>query len=363
MTIAFDPCQVGAMRSLAAALVVSALILPVQAQEVFSLQKCGTLAVPRQRHASIVANERLYVIGGQTSEGFTTSVQSAPLVQGYKIGQWRDEAPLAIPRAYLGSCVQLVGSGIYIIGGSTMRPAKGGESAEQRQVRLGDTLWTTMGAGGVLGPWKQGPNIPGGQLSCSATCSDDHTIVVSGGSEHEGICQDIKVSAIGPDGTPGAWKQAGKLPVPLWYHGCGLLNGNIYVWGGLTTRERNSLNQKVWSARFTGDGIGEWKEEPQQMSSPVYAAGFCSGANCLVCVAGKYANEYPTNSIWFTTIKNDIVQPWTLLKTDLAAWANLAVAVDKPTGRCFVTGGTYQTAPKSGQPIVDQVAAFQIPTK
>src|SRR6476620_2036467 len=79
--------KVGAMRRLSAALLIAAIVIPCPAQDVFSLQKCGTLAIPRQRHASIVAKERLYLIGGQTAEGFTTSVQSAPLLEGYKMGK------------------------------------------------------------------------------------------------------------------------------------------------------------------------------------------------------------------------------------------------------------------------------------
>ncbi|MGI8907114.1 MAG: hypothetical protein ACR2IE_11555 [Candidatus Sumerlaeaceae bacterium] len=190
---------------------------------------------------------------------------------------------------------------------------------------------------------------------------------MTGGSARDAISQDVLVSTIGADGAPAAWVRTGKLPIALWYHGCGLTGGRLYVWGGLTTRARNAVNEKVFSAPFTGSTVGEWREEPQTMRSPVYNAGFCSGSNCLVCVAGKYANEYaneyPTNVIWFTTVREGAVQPWTLLKTDLTAWANLAVAVDKPTGRCFVTGGTARNTPKGASPLVDQVAAFQIPTK
>ncbi|MGI8906168.1 MAG: hypothetical protein ACR2IE_06725 [Candidatus Sumerlaeaceae bacterium] len=341
------------------------------AETVFALQKCGTLPEPRQRHGAIVARERLYVIGGQTPSGWTQTVKSAPLLQGYKTGPWRDETSLPEPRGLIANTVQLVGNAIYIVGGLSLKGATGAAETDEKQLtKMNDTIWASIGADGVLSAWKKGPVIPTGRLSCAGTCSDERALVVTGGSAKGGPSADVLISTIAADGTPGEWQLAGKLPTALWYHGCGLAGGRLYVWGGLPTPKRNLVNEKVFSASFSGTTVGTWREEPKQMPSPVYGAGYCYGTNFLVCVSGKYANEYSTNSIWFSTVRDGTVQPWTVLKTDLAAWAGLAVAVDKPTGRTFVTGGIFQNVPKTTAAeaeahalasMVDQVAAFQIP--
>jgi len=325
-------------------------------QDVFTPVKCGTLPEPRQRHGAVVVNNRLYVLGGQIPTEFTASVKSAPIASDCKIGAWRDEAAMLQPRSFIATGVQAIGSAIYVIGGNYVLKNDPGNSEKQK-----NCIWASVGADGVIQRWNRGPNFPFSPISCCAVCSSGDYLVVTGGSADREPVSDVLVSKIGVGGEPGPFQAIGKLPSTLWFHGCAVAGGKIYVWGGLPTRERDRVNEKVYSCGFDPARLVGWREEPQQMASPVYAAGFCSGTNFLVSVSGKYAHEYATNGIWFSRLREGNLQPWTFLKTDLPAWANVAVAVDQSTGRTFITGGTQQNAPMAGLPLVDEIRGFQIP--
>jgi hypothetical protein len=97
---------------------VGAQNLPVATPAPFSLMRCTSLPLPREMHGAAVVGARLYVMGGIPNlGGWTTSVISAPIMQGGALGTWREETPLPDMRSYISQSVEVVNDRIYIIGG------------------------------------------------------------------------------------------------------------------------------------------------------------------------------------------------------------------------------------------------------
>lgn len=342
---------------------------PLRAQEgpELSIPRVGVLTVPTQMHGTAVIGQRLYLIGGETQEGWSNSVASAPIAADGRIGSWRTESPLPVRLAYIGNSIEVLNNRIYLIGGITAtRP----DTRETSMVRSRDILWTETGPDGSLRPWKKSPPFPGPHLGFMATASTDRHLLVTGGSTSQGVFNSLYVADFAPDGEPVNWRSAGKLPIRLCQHGAAVQGDRIYVWGGLKSRKNSShitldpadINTRVWSAPLNGDGtVGAWREEAP-MPAPTFGSA-CSGFNdYLVNIGGRYQDKRPTNGIWFAHLENGRVGEWKFVKTDLEARVYHSLGLDQSQGRIFVTGGQKKTAP-GNQPIarLNDIQAFQIP--
>lgn len=330
------------------------------AQDVFSVKRCGTLSPPRERHGSFFYKERLYVMGGKTPTDWTNSVQSASVGANGMLGPWRHETPLPDRRNYLNGPVQVVGNHVYVIGGNVSDMP----DPATKLHKASHSIWTTIQPDGTLAAWSKGPDflneIKGG-LVCLSAIADENHILITGGTAAKGLIKDVFICDLAADGTPGAWRVLGPLPVPLYYNGTALIGGRIYLYGGLNKKERSSINALVYSAAYNGTTLSEWRQEPSDMPSPIYSSVFCSTPRCLLAIGGRYANDYGTKAIWYAPLVNGVVQKWQMVKTDLPANVYITGAVDIATGRCFVSGGQLQTVPKENAPAEDAVSAFVLP--
>ena len=330
------------------------------AQNLFSVKRCGTLSPPRERHGSFYFKGRLYVMGGKTPTEWTNTVQSAPVDENGMLGSWRNETPLPDRRNYLNGAVQVIGSQVYLIGGNI----SDGAEPSSKLSKAPHSLWTQIQTDGSLAPWRQGPDYhnetkPG--IVCVSTLADDRHLFITGGSADNGYVKDIFLCDLSSDGTPSEWRKLGPLPVSLWYNGAALIGGRIYIYGGLKTRNRDSINPIVYSAAYDGTTLSEWRKEPKEMPSPLYSAVFCATATHLLAIGGRCANDYGTTAIWYAALLNGAVQEWQMVKTDLPANVYVTGAVDHATGRCFISGGQFQTTPKENAPPQDAVSAFVLP--
>jgi hypothetical protein len=329
------------------------------AQSVISAKQCGTLSLPRERHGSFFFQGRLYVMGGKIRTEWSSNVQSAAVDKNGMLGTWRDETPLPDRRSYLNGAIQVVGNHVYVIGGNVSV-----EDSPGQLRKASHGLWTKIQRDGTLGAWAECPDFPGvikaGVVTVS-TAADDKHLLITGGSGDNGYLKDVFICDLAADGTPGPWRTLGALPVSLWYNGTALIGERIYVYGGLTTRDRSSVNFKVYSAAYDGATLSAWRTESKEMFSPLYSSVFCSTPRCLVAIGGRYANDYGTTAMWYAPLVNGQVQEWRMSKTDLQANVYIAGAVDRITGRCFISGGQYQTVPKENSPAHDAVSMLMLP--
>jgi hypothetical protein len=336
-------------------------------QQVFSLAKAGKLPVATMMHGSAVVGTRLYLLGGNYEKlgspdsGWVADVYSAPISTNGTLGEWRKEESLPERRAYIGNAVQVINNHIYIVGGSTYDANNSGDNGAHISQEV---VWTTVGADGKLAPWQKSQPFPGQSISNTSTCATDKNLLVLGGHNLQLVSDAVLVSDVGEDGAPVNWRQAAKLPTPLWFHGSAINEDRLYVWGGLTTQQANSASTKVYSAPIGPNcTIGQWQEETP-LPYPIYSCAFTGSNDYLVSVAGRYVGGIPTNAIWFSRLQNRKVGQWQFLNTDLQARLFHGIGLDRTKGWVFITGGLDRktTSTKRGPdtPVVDLVQAFQL---
>jgi hypothetical protein len=347
------------MRKLGAVVLHLVLATCCFGQEIFSVKRCGKLAVARERHGSFFYKDRLYVLGGRTPTEWTNSVQSAPVDEKGDVGSWRDEAALPDRRNYLNDAVQVVGSFVYVIGGNI----SDSPDPLTKLHRAKQCLWAAIQPDGSIGKWNKGPEFPAAMngVVCLSTIADDHHLLITGGSYEKALAKEVYICDLAADGAPGNWRVLGPLPSSLWYNGTALIGGRIYLYGGLTKRERSNVNPAVYSAAYNGASLSAWRKEPEEMPSPIYSSIFCSTLKCLLAIGGRYANDYGTTAIWYAPVVDGAVQKWQMVKSDMPANVYISGAVDYAANRCFITGGQFQTVPKENAPAHDEVCAFLLP--
>jgi N-acetylneuraminic acid mutarotase len=328
------------------------------AAQQFELPVCGTLPVPTQMHGSTVIGDRLYILGGDSTKGWTNEVYSARIVNDSQLTGWRREADMPERRAYLANSVEAVNDRIYVIGGST---AETSQTDEGKTARSQTVLWTRVGADGTISDWKASLPFPGEPLSLLASCSDEAHLYVTGGWNGNKMSDAIYVCDLAPDGTPANWRAAAKLAQPLRFHGAAILNGRLYVWGGQHTQSSTDASKDVYSAALNGANIGTWREEAA-MPAAVYSSTSCGFNDYLIAVGGRYVNGYPTNCLWFSQLQADgAVAPWMTLKTNLDTRVYHSLGLDKTRGLVFISGGKNKITPDAASGfILDKVAIFRL---
>ena len=201
-----------------------------------------TTALPaaRQDHNAVVANGRLYVIGGG---GPDDTVYSAPLNADGTVGTWRSET--ALPLALDDPASVVAGDQLYVIGGLNGSVRDGVHHAP-------------IDEDGSLGAWRTSANpLPdGGRAEHTAFTADGHLHVVGGGNPD--VQDEVFHAPLNADGSIGAWKtQADLLPQPRLDHTTVVSNGVAYVIGGIDGS--SDPQSTVYSATLNADGsTGSW---------------------------------------------------------------------------------------------------------
>ena len=73
--------------------------------------------------------------------------------------------------------------------------------------------------------WTTGPNIPTDRNQQPAACLSDGVIFVMGGAELEEFTDVYTVAT-------SAWSTVAAAPTSRWMASCGVVNGNLYLFGG-----------------------------------------------------------------------------------------------------------------------------------
>lgn len=350
------------MRSTIIAFIATALTLttfPCSAQsQPVSLPQLASLPAPIQMHGTAAVGERLYVVGGNNATGWSDRVLSADIHKDASLGTWRTETPLPEPRGYISNSTVAAGNCIYVMAGST-GPAD--DSGEDKLEAKSDLVWTSVRADGSLAPWQRCTNKEKPR-SCAAAAASNTMLFISGGKSGNNILDSVLGMELGPDGKPGEPHAIGKLPLPLWFHGMAVVDGRMYVWGGLDNLKADKVNARCFSCVVDAKGaLGEWREEAP-MPQPVYSAAFCGASGFLVSVSGRYVNSYPTNVIWYAQLDSGKVGPWQALNTDLTAHIYHSIGLDAARGFVFITGGKRTATPgvSGDEDIITSVQAFQL---
>jgi len=84
--------------------------------------------------------------------------------------------------------------------------------------------------------WTPGPKLPYSVLNAAAVTAQGRIYILggsSGGVDSSNIIDTIMSAPLNPDGSIGEFKiHSAKLPIPLAGQGAGVIDGQIYIYGG-----------------------------------------------------------------------------------------------------------------------------------
>jgi len=199
------------------------------------------------QHGTVVHNDRIYVVGGQTpiwGIRYDTVLYGSVQPDG-TIDTWLSTTKLPEERESPGA--QVYENWIYVLGGSANQP----DGVIHRV-----TVWfASFNPDGTIGDWTSTTSLPY-LVGDTAYAEWNGRIYLLGGLFHD----DVHYAEINPDGSLGNWKRTTSLPEPRVYHHEAVVhNGVIYLVGG--EYPSNNFPREVYYATIDASGeVGAWTE-------------------------------------------------------------------------------------------------------
>lgn len=276
----------------------------------FSLVTGSPLLAPRYDHVGLVSGNTLYVLGGSNGASSLNTIEQATISADGTIGSFTTVGGMNLNTARSGAGCVVMGSSLYLIGGSN-----GGttlSSVEQATLNADGTI---NGAGFSLG----GVSLAGARAGIQAVVCGNYCYVVGGnnagalstveraslnssgglgafassavslGTRRDGCASvvlgdtlyviggrdgttehtTVEKATINPDGTLGAFSDAGiSLNVKRYGHAVAVVGNTLYVLGGTSggSSTNNALNS-IEQATITGNVLGNFTTAGVSMSS------------------------------------------------------------------------------------------------
>ncbi len=195
--------------------------------------RAGDLPSPRSAIKVVAYNSRLYLLGGTTSSGGTTSVsnaaQVADITPNGTLSAW--SATTSLPTSLTGYTAQAYNDRLYVVGGATSATGSPTAAVYYNKINPDGTLnsWvptTTlatarMSNGGDFGAiWGGYLYVSGG---CNATNSSGYCTSIS---------SDTQVASINADGSLDAWNSVGGVSDTRTGQSLVSWRGTLYEVGG-----------------------------------------------------------------------------------------------------------------------------------
>jgi hypothetical protein len=260
---------------------------PIQADGALGAwTESAQLPDPLVHHTMVVADQRLFVAGGELQGGFSKEVSSAALRKDGTLGPWQAEASLPQPRGW--HALVAAGAELWVVGGSldksyfttgtsqlwrAKRSAsriEGWESIEApSELHFDQTPAVAMGRLYVTGAkgtlysmsldaehaWRTEPSTPSwsGRSHGAAQRPDvvrllamEDRLVLLMQQGH------VLTAPLQAEGRVGPWSQASRMYGPgSRFTASQGVDGRIYVFGGTSATPEERRNARVWSSQPT----------------------------------------------------------------------------------------------------------------
>jgi DNA-binding CsgD family transcriptional regulator len=201
----------------------------------------------RSRHASVLAGNSIYVLGGENAEGQTLDSVTAYDLQ---YNQWRPGVPMPEPLANLAATA--LDGRIYVAGGSAN--GRNGEA----EISVRDQLYTLDLE---TDEWQRSARLPH-PLAGAALVAHDGFLYLVGGWDGEQMRDEIWRWRPGvlKEGQPD-WEEFSHLKTPAAFFGSVVVGDDVYVIGGYDGQ------RELADASVLNLSTGEWRQLPS-MSMP-----------------------------------------------------------------------------------------------
>ncbi len=197
----------------------------------------ATLPIGLYQHATIVAKDRLYVIGGfSSSSTLSSAVYTATLSENGVLGNFTLSGNLPGPLGAVRATV--IGQYIYTIGGSV-----------ESQTSTNKIYRTTINTDGSLDAWTQQGTIPSLATGNCIFVTNKRIYTIAGSQATGTMHATVYSAPINPDSTIGTWTQSPSLPTPVYGGNVFATNSRLYYLNGINS---TGLNDAMFSTPIAG---------------------------------------------------------------------------------------------------------------
>lgn len=338
---------------------------PGEIQSAYNLPgwRNGSNAIPNglYRHSAVLANGYLFVIGGNDGYGAVSTVYSAPVSSSGAVGTWRNLTATPLPHALQGQSAVLANNHVFVLGGDdgssivssvysaainsdgtltawtnlTFTPlpiplseqsavvasghiiVTGGVTAAAPTVPLNSVYIAAVNSDGTLGQWLPNPTPLTRGLRLHSAVVVSTFLVISGGDDASGSASNAVYSApITPLGTVGAFApQVNSLPVPLDSHRAVAYNGYVIVTGGYTNIPNvaspavyyvpvDASTGVVGAASCLSNQVPCWRSSYNQLPQPIVEHALVVANGKLIVTGGFNPAVGQVSSSVFTAPPN-----------------------------------------------------------
>jgi len=283
-------------------------------------------------HASVVHNNKIYVIGGTSPISISARVFFADISSDGTISSWTETTSLPEPRGGITNAVTMWNNFIY---------AAGGNSASSPGER-NDVWYAEIKADGTLGNWMTTTPMPWRARQHFAVMWDGW-IYIGGGTDGYGWKDYVAYAKINPDGSLGNWNYTTSLPLAYGAMGALASNGKIYLIGGTSTWGGPGLSHKeVYYASINPDGsLGTWLATTPLPGERENSGAVLFGKDIYVTGGQKTPENIVYGTVYRSTINMD---------GSIGTWQSLQNLPEPREGhssvifgnRIYTLGGTYK---------------------
>jgi len=188
---------------------------------------------------AVVTKNRVYLMGGTDSIGYTSVVYTAPINTDGTLGTWSTGTSIPATAAYAQAVVTK--NRVYLIGGYN-----GGG------IYSSAVYTAPINSDGTLGTWTTSVALPN-TVSGSHVVVTTNRIYLLGGVVNGTNSSTVHTAPINVDGTLGAWSTGTALPANVRHSQVIATSSKIYLLGG----DRSGSISTVYTASFSG-GLNDY---------------------------------------------------------------------------------------------------------
>jgi hypothetical protein len=278
-----------------------ALALAAQASALGDWERWPSLPRKLCAFAAVAAQGHIFIIGGNSLDGYQRRVYSAPIGEDGRLGRWREAA--LVPQALVGHGAAAANGHLFVVGGWNAFDAQ-------------DTVFSArVHPDGSLGEWSTLPPLPQPLAFSAVVAAQGYLYVLGGNHTDYSVSDQVYRATINADGTVGDWQPLAD-PLPSVAAGMSglaqfvalVFNDDLYILGGTDYAYEWD---GVFRAPIRADGsLGSWEETQELFRTLSGHAGVVTRGGILV--AGGVNSRFSSQkAVYWAAVRPDgSLGPW-----------------------------------------------------
>jgi N-acetylneuraminic acid mutarotase len=254
-----------------------------------SWSNVGTLPISNESMGYIATKGRFYLIGGNSSSGYLTTVYSTSINTDGSLGDFRSETPLPNKRHFPVCFV--IKEKLYVVGGM------------DENVKLTNTVYKAIvNNDGSLTEWTTLPNFPTSFYSGTPLLIKDRIYIF--GLNDDSSNPKNYYTTYDSDGNIGSWTYVSDMPNNIGFSAIVCTDNYVFSIGGYDYGNNKSTNAAYRAPILSDGSIGSWT----QISDLPIAAGFAQlviAGNKIYYIGGYNGSTY-LNTVYSATFTSGI---------------------------------------------------------